>query len=143
MAMQELMLADLPVHERAQVLRDSCDQIQERHYTRRFTQEERDERSKEMVELSIQKSEHEDEIRAIKAEYKARIKPVEEELKTILAELKAGGEFIKGECFKIIDHDLQMVGIYSPEGVLLEERTMRPDEKQRSIFQVKKTGTFD
>lgn len=32
--MKDIMLADTPVEQRAQILRDSCDQIVERSYTR-------------------------------------------------------------------------------------------------------------
>lgn len=39
--MKDIMLADTPVEQRAQILRDSCDQIVERSYTRKFDQEER------------------------------------------------------------------------------------------------------
>lgn len=38
--MKDIMLADTPVEQRAQILRDSCDQIVERSYTRKFDQEE-------------------------------------------------------------------------------------------------------
>lgn len=42
--MKDIMLADTPVEQRAQILRDSCDQIVERSYTRKFDQEEINER---------------------------------------------------------------------------------------------------
>lgn len=35
--MKDIMLADTPVEQRAQILRDSCDQIVERSYTRKST----------------------------------------------------------------------------------------------------------
>ena len=34
--MKDIMLADTPVEQREQILRDSCDQIVERSYTRKF-----------------------------------------------------------------------------------------------------------
>lgn len=45
--MKDIMLADTPVEQRAQILRDSCDQIVERSYTRKFDQEEINERRAE------------------------------------------------------------------------------------------------
>ena len=34
---EEIMLADTPVEQSEQILRDSCDQIEERSYTKRTT----------------------------------------------------------------------------------------------------------
>ena len=38
------MLADTPIEQREQILRDSCDQIVEKSYTRKFDQQEINER---------------------------------------------------------------------------------------------------
>ena len=64
-------------------------------------------------------------------------------------ELKAGGDWIKGECYKFVDEEEKMVGFYSPEGYLLEQRTMTQEERQRNVFRairgnaMDKTGTDD
>lgn len=140
--MQEVMLSDLPVHERENVLRDSCDQIVERHYTKKFTQAQKNESREELADLSIQLNELNNKLKELRAEYKAMMKPISERLNLVLDELKAGGEFVKGECFKFIDNDEGKVGFYTPEGHLLEERDLRPDEKQRSVFQtMRRDGT--
>ena len=34
--MKDIMLADTPIEQRGAILRDSCDQIVERSYTRKF-----------------------------------------------------------------------------------------------------------
>lgn len=47
--MKDIMLADTPVEQRAQILRDSCDQIVERSYTRKFDQEEINERRADLA----------------------------------------------------------------------------------------------
>lgn len=38
--MKDVMLADTPIEERAQILRDSCDKIVEKCYTRKFDTKE-------------------------------------------------------------------------------------------------------
>lgn len=139
--MQETMLLELPIDERRQVLRDSCDQIEERHYTRKFDQNERNLKREQLADVSIQISEITNELREVRAEYKSKLKPLEDSKNNILEEIKAGGEFVKGECYKFIDNDEGKVGYYTPEGYLLEQRDMRPDEKQRSIFQINREGT--
>lgn len=49
--MKDIMLADTPVEQRAQILRDSCDQIVERSYTRKFDQEEINERRADLANV--------------------------------------------------------------------------------------------
>lgn len=46
--MQDLMFADEPVEKREQLLRDNCDQIVERSYTRKFEQHEVNARREEL-----------------------------------------------------------------------------------------------
>lgn len=41
--MKDVMLADTPIEERAQILRDSCDKIVEKCYTRKFDTKETNE----------------------------------------------------------------------------------------------------
>ena len=140
--MKDIMLADTPIEKRAQILRDSCDQIEERHYTRKFEQSEINERREELAEVSIQINTIAQELKEITADYKGRLKPKEERRGRILDELKAGGEYVKSECYKFVDPDTGEAGWYSPEGYLLESRLMKPEERQRTAFQaLRRTGT--
>ena len=84
----------------------------------------------------------EEELAGIKSDFKGKIKPLQERIGKILNDLKVGGEYVKGECYKFIDPDEGMVGFYTPEGYLLEERPMKSDERQRTIqMAVRLTGT--
>jgi len=140
--MKEIMLADTPVEEREQILRDSCDQIVERSYTRKFDQMEINDRRADLANVTIQIADLEQELAEIRAEFKGKIKPLCERVCKIRDELKAGGEWMKGDCFKIVDEDEGMVGFYSPEGYLLEQRPMTQEERQRNVFRaLRKTGT--
>lgn len=55
--MKDIMLADTPVEQREQILRDSCDQIVERSYTRKFDTQQINERRAELANVAIQKAE--------------------------------------------------------------------------------------
>ena len=119
------MLADSPVEEREEILRNSCDQILERSYTRKFDQAEINERRAELSNVLIQINDLDMELAEIKAEYKGKIKPLQERITKLRDELKVGGDWIKGDCFKFVDEEEGMVGIYSPEGYLPEQRQIR------------------
>ena len=88
--MKDIMLADTPVEQRAQILRDSCDQIVERSYTRKFDQEEINERRADLANVAIQKADLEQSLAEIRADYKGKIKPLEERIVKLRDELKAG-----------------------------------------------------
>lgn len=135
------MLADTPVEQREEILRNSCDQILERSYTRKFDQEEINERRSELANVIIQIADLEQELAEVRADYKGKIKPLQERVSKLRDELKVGGDWIKGDCFKFVDEDEGKVGIYSPEGYLLEQRPMTQDERQRNVFRALRTGT--
>lgn len=50
------MFPNDPVEAREQMLRDNCDQIVERSYTRKFDQEEINERRADLANVAIQKA---------------------------------------------------------------------------------------
>lgn len=139
--MKELMLADTPVEQREQILRDSCDQIIERNYTRKFDQDEINERKSELANVIIEIADLEQELAETRAQFKGQIKPLHEKVAKLRDELKVGGDWVKTDCFKFVDEESRMVGIYTPEGYLLEERPMTQEERQRSVFSVLRTGT--
>lgn len=140
--MKDIMLADTPVEQREQILRDSCDQIVEKSYTRKFDQQEINERRASLANVSIQIADLEQELAEIRADYKGKMKPLQERIGKMLDDLRKGGEYIKGECYKFIDQDEGRVGYYTPDGYLLEERPMKPEERQKTIqMAVRLTGT--
>lgn len=136
--MQDIMLSETPADQRGQILRDSCDTIEERYYTRKFEQHETNEHREELAGVSIQLSELANEMTDIRADFKAKMKPLEERRTKILDELKSGGEYVRGDVYKFVDTDEGKAAWYSAEGYKLEERDLRPDEKQRSIFQLQR-----
>nr|UWI25202.1 MAG: hypothetical protein [Bacteriophage sp.] len=148
--MKDVMLADTPLEERAQILRDSCDKIVEKCYTRKFDTKETSEKRAELANVSIQIADLEERLAEIRADYKGRIKPLIERLGKIRGELKAGGEWVSGECYQFLDAEEGKAALYDPSGYKIEERDLRPEERTRTIFQgirenmtvqMSKTGT--
>lgn len=143
--MKEVMLQEMPVEERENVLRDSCYSVVEKMgYLHRYTPQETNEKRKELADVSITLRDLEDELSSIRESYKARMKPIQEEINAIISKLKQGGDYVSGDCYKFIDESEGMVGIYSPEGYLVENRPILPEERQMSIFRnLGQTGTDD
>lgn len=142
----EIMFLDLPREEREQVMRDNCDQIIERSYTKKFDQEEINARRAEYADVGIQVAELEKQLAEIRADYKGRIKPLLERMSGILDEIKSGGEWVTTEVFLFKDMESGMAAIYTPDGYLLEKRPLTPGEKQPTIMTALRsfrTGTDD
>ena len=142
----EIMCSDLPVEEREQVMRDNCNQIIERSYTKKFDQDEINARRAEYANVGIQVAELEKQLAEMRADYKGRIKPLLERMSGILDEIKSGGEWVTTDVFLFKDMDSDMAAIYAPDGHLLEKRPLTPGEKQPTIMSAIRnfrTGTDD
>lgn len=140
--MKDIMLADTPIEQRAQILKDSCDKIEERSYLSKFDQEETNLLRAELATVSIQLGTIQEELDGIKSDYKGKLKPLQERIDKILYSLKNGGEYVKGECYKFIDQEEERVGWYTPDGYLLEERPITQEERQRTVqMEIRRTGT--
>lgn len=149
--MKDVMLADTPIEERERILRDSCDKIVEKNYTKKFSQSEMNEKRMELADVSIRIAELDQELAEIRADFKGRIKPLVERLAKIRDEIKAGGAYVLGECFQFIDVDEGKSAIYTPEGYKIEERDLKPGDRVMTIHQqirkdsdvFSRTGTDD
>ena len=138
----DVMLADTPMEEREQILRDSCDQIVEKFYTRKFGAAEMANKRTEACDVAMQISELNKELKEVTADYKGKIKPLTERHDTILDEIRGGGEQVKGDTFKFMFEECGKVGFYDTNGHLVEQRDMTPEERQRTVFQaIRGTGT--
>lgn len=140
--MKDIMLAELSVEQRAQILKDSCDKIEERSYLSKYDQEETNLLRAELANVSIQLGTIHEELDGIKSDYKGKLKPLQERIDKILYNLKNGGEYVRGECYKFIDQEEERVGWYTPDGYLLEERPITQEERQRTVqMEIRRTGT--
>lgn len=95
-----------------------------------------------LSEVSITINDIEVEKKSQVALYKAQIKPLVEERRTLLDNIRNRAEHVKENCFKFVDQEAGEVGYYSADGVLIESRPIRQDERQQTIMSLgRKTGT--
>jgi len=127
--MQEIFLPEVPVEQREQLMRDNCDEVVEKSYTRRYTQNETNQVRAALADGYIELNELQTELDVIKAEFKGKMKPIQERNAQYIKNLKSGGEFVTTPCYKFVDEEENRVGFYDPQGHLLEERPMMPEEK--------------
>jgi hypothetical protein len=126
---------------RVRFLKDNCDEVVEKGYTRRFTTEELSQKKTELSEVAIEINEVELEKKHAMQMFKEQLKPLQENMTELLDQIKAKSEFVRDQCFKFLDHENRTVGFYSKEGDLIEERPMYTQELQSTIFSISRTGT--
>lgn len=123
------------------MLEDNCDKVEEISYMRPFSHDELSEKKDRLSDVSIEINEVEVAKKAQNEVFKAQLKPLAEERRQLLDDIKNKAERIKGECYKFVDQEAGEVGYYSPEGVLIESRPIRQDERQMTIHSIGRTGT--
>ncbi|MNE02795.1 hypothetical protein D3C80_952770 [compost metagenome] len=129
----ELSGADLDA-----ALRSIADGIDTDTYTKKLTEEELADRKDTLTDLTISVSMLEDELKEHSKEIKDTIKPKKAKSKQLMKEIKAKSVVITGKLYKIIDEVNGQVGFYESTGELVNQRRLRPDERQLTIRSINK-----
>lgn len=140
--MDKVLFQEYPDGQRRQMLEDNCDKVEELGYMKPFSSDQLLAMKDRLSEVSITINDIEVEKKAQVALYKAQIKPLAEERRTLLDNIRNRAEHVKENCFKFVDQEAGEVGYYSADGVLIESRPIRQDERQKTIMSLgRKTGT--
>jgi hypothetical protein len=132
----------LPMEERADYLRNTCDGTEEVSYSRVFTPEELAKQRELLTDASIKLADIDEEKKAAMDAFKEQAKPYIEQKNKAIENLRTKAETVTEECFKYFDEDTKMVGFYNKEGNLVSSRPAFPNEMQKTMFQVlRKDGT--
>jgi len=129
--------------KRGQFLQDNCDTREEVGYMKRFTPEEISAFKDNLATVAIEINDIEEAKKEVLKDFKPQLTPLIDEKVILLTNIKKKAEFINESCYKFIDFESKQVGYYNSEGLLVEERNMRPDEAQLTIRMESKTGTHN
>lgn len=75
--------------------------------------------------------------------FKTRASSLSKELGTIRNEVHTGTTRVQGLLYYLPDYNDRMVGIYTSTGQLIQDRPMKPEERQLRISHSRGTGTDD
>lgn len=120
--------------ERMQFLSDNCDQVENKCYMKRFSQEEIAGQKDVLSEISIEIKDIEDRKREASRLFKLELDPLVEKRKTIVSDLKAKARLVEEKTYKFVDRESRMVGWYNAEGDLVDSRPANMDELPENIF---------
>lgn len=140
--MDKTLFKDYSPLERINMLQDNCDNREEVGYMRKYSKEEIRSCKDQLAEASISISDIANEKAEAMKSYKEQMKPYAETQANLLKKIKQKAEYITEDCYKIIDQQAGEVGYYNKDGILVEERAIRPEERQgRMVFEQEKDGT--
>ena len=127
--------------DRVSFLRDNCDAVEDLGYTKSLPNDEIEALKDRLVENNIQLRDVRSDKKAANKEFNDEIKQLEESNDEVTGKLKAKSEFVTEPCFKFVDEDAREVGYYNNEGLLVYSRPARPEELNKNIFRMSRTGT--
>jgi hypothetical protein len=136
--MEQILFPELSPEKRVEMLENNCDALEEKGFTRRFTEEEIAEMKTNLSEVAITVNDVEMEKKQHAEVFNSQLKPLKNQQGTLLVKLKNKAEYIKDICYKFIDQQDGKVGFYNSEGVLIESRQILPNERQKTIFNIAK-----
>lgn len=131
--MKQRLFEDYPEEQRIQMLEDNASQVTKGKYTRRLTPAEKNIKRKRVCELDIELNDIEEELKAVREDFKERKTPLINEKSELLSDIKNGGVYVEGNLYKIVDRESKEVGYYNDEGELVEQRKMTKEDLQLSI----------
>lgn len=131
--MKQLMFPTVPAEERVSLLRDNADSVERTDYLAQLTNQEIEDRRKELVEVNIKLMHLNEERKAFLSELKAKLKPLREQHSELVEKLNTRTEKRKEMLYKMVDHADGRVGFYNSKGVLVVNREIMPEERQTQI----------
>jgi hypothetical protein len=107
--------------------------VQEQSYMKPLTDQELAEKRAELSQALIEISVIEDEFKTVKDQFKARLEPLKDQKTETLQAVKSRGILTKGKVYLMPDHENRVMHIVTGEGLVLDSRMMRPEERQLTI----------
>lgn len=127
--------------QRVNFLRDNCYAVEKLGYTKPISNEQLEGLKEKLVENNIQLRDVRADKKAANKLFNEQIKQLEEDNDEVTGKLKERSEYVTEECYKFVEDETREVGYYNSEGVLVYSRPARPEEMQKTIYQMQRTGT--
>lgn len=131
---------EVPDNLKMQVLVDSADSVENTTYYKPLTQEELEVKREQYFDNQIKLSGFNEELSDIKAGFKDKMKPLQTENVVLLQEVKTKQAEITGTLYHLANHDTGFMETYNESAELVSTRRLRPNEKQKNVFQISKTA---
>lgn len=141
--MVKQFMPELSPKERTIALQEHASKIDQTTYQKPLSADELALRREDFVDNCEKLGKFEDELKAIKDDYKLKTEPLTRINKILLGEIKTRQTTVDGILYRLANQDEGMMETYDADGFLVETRRLRPEEKQARLFVAGKTGTAE
>lgn len=131
--MEKQLFADVPLHQRAEMLEANAEKVEEMTYQRALSPEELEKIRIEFAQTIIEVSTMEDKLKMIVDEHKSAIKPKRATGMQLLGQIKTKHREVKETVYHLADRETGMMCTYNKVGELIFSRRLTPEENQLSI----------
>lgn len=139
--MNNLFMPDVTPQERLRIMQENAAKVEEKTYQKVLSPDELAARREDLADNCIKLNQFEDELKEVKDEFKLKMDPLKALNKTLLTEIKTKQSSIEGTLYHIPNHEGGMMETFDSEGLLVESRRLRPEEKQGNVFSIGKAAT--
>ena len=134
---------DLPIEQRAQALEDNAYRMEETTINRPYSEEQLVEFKDELASEMINLNELEVELKVIKDDFKAKMKPYLLKKAELLKNLKLKHEESFETVYLMDDQQDGTMTVYDSQGKFILSRILYPNERQTKLIPIRDTGTND
>lgn len=119
--------------ERLALLKEKCNEVVDFSYQKPFTAKQLQEVEEQMANWMVELLDLEEELSALKEEYRDKITPIKTDLNLYTGYVKYKSRLVSESCYKFLDTDTKKVLIYNDDGKCVEEREATVEELQLRI----------
>lgn len=134
MDMKEVMKGCKNKLERIAFLKDNCDKVIEKSYSKNFTPAELQQYKEKLVEVCDKIDALEDKKKSTIKEFKLEIDPLNSKRKEMIGNIRSKAKLVTENCFQFTDREARVTEFYNDEGDCIEVRPATADELQVGLF---------
>lgn len=120
--------------ERIAFLKDNCDKMVEKSYSKAFKPEELQQYKEELVQVCDKIDAIEEEKKATSKEFKLQLDPLQSRRKEMIGNIRSKAKLVTENCFQFTDREARVTEFYNDEGDCIEVRPATADELQVGLF---------
>lgn len=134
MDMKEVMKGCKNKLERIAFLKDNCDKVIEKSYSKNFTPAELQQYKEKLVEVCDKIDALEDKKKSTIKEFKLEIDPLQSKRKEMIGNIRSKAKLVTEDCYMFTDAETRTTSFYNDDGDLVETRQATADELQAYLF---------
>lgn len=124
--------------QRIELLEANAEGIEEMTYLIPLSDEEMNEKRISFVNVSVTESRVSDEYSEVKKQYRDKLKDLVAQKTATMLAIKQGAVEETGKVYKMLDREANSAIFYNSKGYVVLTRPMLPEEKQTTIYSLKK-----